>query len=225
MISWLPCIEQETGEKPDASVIWLHGLGADGHDFVPIVPELQLPSQLAIRFIFPHAPSIPVSINQGYIMPAWYDIRPGEKGFEQDRDGIKQSANRIRALVERETLRGIKPNRIILAGFSQGGAMALFTGIGHYEPLGGIVALSAYLPCKEELAPFALGSQMKTPVFMAHGTLDEIVPFEAGEQAARWLKQLGFPVEWHSYPIGHSVCTEEVREVGQWLMRRLAPDQ
>lgn len=213
----LPCVVVETGEKPDASVIWLHGLGADGHDFEPIVPELGLPDSMHIRFIFPHAPSMPVTINGGYVMPAWYDIRHTEIGYEQDEAGIRRSAHAIQLLIEREQMHGIAADRIILAGFSQGGAMALHTGLRQSKPLAGIMALSCYLLLEEKLEDERAKASEGSSIFMAHGVDDPIVPFALGDDAQRQLSGLGYDVQWHSYPMEHSVCMEEVRHIGQWL--------
>jgi len=215
----LPTIEIETRPNPDASIIWLHGLGADGHDFEPIVPELNLPNDLAVRFVFPHAPSMPVSINGGYVMPAWYDIRQTELGIEQDEEGIQQSARSIELLIEREQMRGIVTGRITLAGFSQGGAMALHVGL-KTPCIGAIIALSAYLLLPEQIKS---GDQAARPIsiFMAHGINDPVVPFELGDASRRRLLQLGHSVEWHAYPMQHAVCPEEIRTIGVWLKRIL----
>ncbi len=213
----LPCVELATGDKPTASIIWLHGLGADGHDFEPIVPVLGLPDELHVRFIFPHAPSMPVTVNGGYIMPAWFDIRHTDIDHEQDEAGIRSSSTSIGHLIEREIMHGIPAKRIVLAGFSQGGAMALYVGLRQSEPLAGIIALSCYLPLEETLECEASESNKHTPVFMAHGVEDPIAPFELGDQSRRRLTTLGYPIEWHSYPIGHHVCAEEIKAIGRWL--------
>jgi len=217
----LPHLVVETGKAPTASVIWLHGLGADGHDFEPIVAELGLPADLAVRFIFPHAPSMPVTLNGGYIMPAWYDIRQSDLGIEHDRDGILQSTRSIQMLIEQEEMHGIPAGRIILAGFSQGGAMALHVGLRQGEPLAGIMALSAYLLLPEETEQFT-ESGKSSPLFMAHGVEDPVVPYTLGEATCRRLEKLGYDVEWHSYPMQHSVCPQEITAIGQWISRTLA---
>jgi len=207
----------ETGKKPDASIIWLHGLGADGHDFEAIVPELGLPDDLAVRFIFPHAPAIPVTINNGYIMPAWYDFKQTDLGIEHDEKGIARSARQIQLLIEQQEMHGIAPGRIILAGFSQGGAMAIHCGLRQTEPLAGIMALSSYL-----LMPDQLGTEIKpaarsTPIFMAHGVDDPVVPYAAGEASCRKLETAGCHIEWHSYPMEHHVCQQEIKDTGLWV--------
>lgn len=220
--SCLASVEIETRPNPDACIIWLHGLGADGHDFEPIVPELRLPDDLAVRFIFPHAPSIPVSINNGYIMPAWYDIKRTDLGITQDEEGIRRSAKSIELLIDQEKIRGIASQRIILAGFSQGGAMALYVGLRSTEPLGGLIALSAYLLLPEYLATEAHPANQQTPIFMGHGVDDAVVPFELGDFGYRWLRSRGYPVEWHTYPIQHTVCHEEIQDIRTWLLGVLA---
>ena len=217
----LPCVELATGDTPVASIIWLHGLGADGHDFEPIVPELGLPDDLHVRFIFPHAPSMPVTVNGGYIMPAWFDIRHADIDHEQDKEGIRSSALSVDHLIEREIMHGIPAKKIVLAGFSQGGAMALHVGLRQSEQLAGIIALSCYLPLDDTLESEASKSNKHTPIFMAHGVEDSIVPFELGDQSQRRLTKLGNPVQWHSYPIGHNVCAEEIKAIGRWLSERL----
>ncbi len=213
----LPAIEVLTGENPTATIIWLHGLGADGHDFEPIVPQLGLPADLSVRFVFPHAPSMPVSINGGFIMPAWYDIKHTDIGYQQDEAGIRESARQIQLLVEREELRGISAERIILAGFSQGGAMALHVGMRQGEPLAGILALSCYLPIAEKVEGELFEESRSTPIFMAHGVNDPVVPYALGDNSHRKLQALGFDVDWHSYPMEHSVCPEEIVKIGRWI--------
>jgi len=217
----LTAVELQTREKPDAAIIWLHGLGADGHDFEPIVPELALPSEMAVRFIFPHAPSIPVSINGGYIMPAWYDIRHSDIGYEQDEKGIRESAKQIQMLIEREQMHGIATNRIVLAGFSQGGAMALHVGLRQGEPLAGIMALSSYLPLAETAGEEMRAAAKASPVFMAHGVNDPVVPYAFGDKSHRLLEAAGFDVAWHAYPMEHSVCHDEVIAIGKWITELL----
>jgi len=220
----LPHITIETGSDPVASVIWLHGLGADGHDFVPIVPQLGLPSGLPVRFIFPHAPSMPITLNGGYIMPAWYDIRQNDLGIEHDELGIHTSETSINLLIEQEIMRGTPARRIILAGFSQGAAMVLYTGLRQSHALAGIIALSGYLLMPEKLDGFSQTSR-NTPVFMAHGINDPVVPFALGNVSARKLQAAGYRLNWHSYPIQHAVCNEEIHHLGQWITARLQPDK
>ena len=223
----LQTVEQDTGPSPGWCVLWLHGLGADGHDFAPIVPELVRPGWPAVRFVFPHAPVRPVTINNGMRMRAWYDIRNFSAdelggGDRADSAGVFESVAQVEALVAREAARGIPPGRVVLAGFSQGGAVALAAGLRRTEPLAGVVALSTYLPmaprANEDLGPGAL----RQPVFMAHGSDDPVVPVAAGEHSRRVLETLGFTLAWHRYPMGHSVCAEEIRDLGDWLQHRFA---
>jgi phospholipase/carboxylesterase len=216
----LPHVTVETGPNPTASVIWLHGLGADGHDFEPIVPEFGIPGDLAVRFIFPHAPAIPVTINGGYIMPAWYDITQTDFGVKHDRSGIQQSAQSIQMLIDREEMHGISPQRIIIAGFSQGAAMALHIGLRQPETLAGIIALSGYLPLADEMEQFTVPGQ-STPIFMAHGIHDPVVPFALGDSSRRKLEALDYQLQWHSYPMQHQVCGEEINHIGQWIQNIL----
>jgi phospholipase/carboxylesterase len=217
----LPCTEIETAPRPDASVIWLHGLGADGNDFVPIVPELRLPPALAVRFVFPHAPVRPVTINNGMRMRAWYDIAVADLSNRADLAGVRQSAAALAALVDRECERGAASERIVLAGFSQGGAIALYAGLRCGRRLAGIMALSTYLIGAEALAAEASAGNRGLPIFMAHGTADPIVRFDWGEASRRALEAHGYALEWHSYRMEHSVCLEEVRAIGEWLGRVL----
>jgi len=222
MIDILPSIEIETAAQPTHAVIWLHGLGASGEDFVPIVPELNLPKDLAVRFIFPHAPQIPVTINAGYVMPAWYDILSLAKDARQvDLVGIEQSRVQINALIEREKSRGIPANHIVIAGFSQGGAMAYSVGLTYPERLAGVMALSAYIPSVEELASQRHTVNQQTPIFVAHGTQDPVVGLALGQQAVDWLQQHAYPVEWHTYPMQHQVCWEQIQQIGGWLRQVL----
>ena len=217
-----PAIEVETGVNPRYSVIWLHGLGADGGDFVPIVPELGLQDSPAVRFVFPHAPYIPVTCNGGYVMRAWYDIISLDSHSRRiDEAGIVASCAAIGALIEREIERGITVDRIFLAGFSQGGAVAYLTGLTHPERLGGIVALSTYIPSPRLLRAELVAEQLKVPIFTAHGDEDDVVAPELGEAARDLLRELGAAPEWRSYPMPHSVCLEEIRDLGQWLSLRL----
>lgn len=218
----IPPVEIETGRDPKAAVIWLHGLGADGHDFEPIVPELRLPSALPVRFIFPHAPHRPVTINNGYVMRAWYDIRTAEFVQREDETGIRESDHTVRDLIAQEHKRGIPSQQIVLAGFSQGGAIALHTGARYPERLAGIMALSTYLPLAEVFQSEAHPANQTVPIFMAHGTEDPIIPIERGQQSADLLKRAGADVQWRTYEMGHSVSIEEIGEIAAWLVRVLA---
>ena len=220
-VELLPSIELETAPKPTASVIWLHGLGADGNDFVPAVRELALPSSLPIRFVFPHAPVRPVTINNGFRMRAWYDIAGADLNSRADLAGVKQSQVQVEALIAREVGRGIPSSRIVVAGFSQGGAVALYTGLRHAERLAGIIALSAYLIGADALAIEAASANRDVPIFMAHGTADPIVRFDWGNASWHALVKAGYSVEWHSYGMEHSVCMEEIEAVSAWLQRIL----
>jgi phospholipase/carboxylesterase len=217
----LPAVELETGPKPSASVIWLHGLGADGHDFLPIVPELGLPPAPSLRFVFPHAPVRAVTINNGMRMRAWYDISAADLTNRADIAGVRQSQSEIEALIGREKARGVGAARIVLAGFSQGGAIALYTGLRYSERLAGILALSTYLVQAERLASEGAAANRDVPIFMAHGTADPVVRFEWGSASRRALEANGNPVEWHEYRIEHSVCLEEGKAIGAWLAKVL----
>lgn len=212
-----PPLEIEVGPRPAASVIWLHGLGADGRDFEPIVPELALPPNLSVRFVFPHAPHRPITINNGYVMRAWYDITEIAIDAEQDAAGIRDSERYLHALIAREQERGIASERIVLAGFSQGGAVALHTGLRHPRPLAGILALSTYLPLHELIDAELNRGNLQVPIFMAHGTADDVVPFALGEASYHLLKALGARAEWHSYPMRHAVMPQEIADIGRWL--------
>ena len=214
MSALLEALEIETGPSPRAAVIWLHGLGADGHDFEPIVPELGMPAAPAVRFVFPHAPLQPVAINRGAVMRAWYDVTGDGR---QDAEGIRASQVRVEALIARERARGIAARSIVLAGFSQGGAMALQTGLRHPERLAGILALSAYLPLPETLEREASQASRDVPIFMAHGTQDPVIPLSWAMRSRDRLIALGYAVEWHEYPMPHSVCAEEIADIGRWL--------
>jgi phospholipase/carboxylesterase len=216
-------IEIETSANPEFAVIWMHGLGADGSDFVPVVPELGLYKHPGIRFIFPHAPEIPVTCNGGYVMRAWYDIISLEPASRQvDEAGILQSRQMIRALITRENQRGITSHRIFLAGFSQGGAIAYTAALTHPEALAGVIALSTYLPSQRLLAEEATEANRATPIFAAHGTEDEVVALELGIQAREYLERRGYLLEWHEYPMPHSICLEEIELIGGWLKTRMA---
>lgn len=216
----LEAIEVETGTRPDAAVIWMHGLGADGHDFEPVVPELRLPQRLRIRFVFPHAPIRPVTINAGMRMRAWYDIAQLGGGAE-DEAGIRASQAEVEKLIAREARRGVRSGRIVLAGFSQGGAMALHTGLRHPEPLAGIIALSTWLPLAAKLPAERSAANAGAPIFMAHGSDDPMVPPALARASRAALERLGYAVEWHEYPMPHSVCGEEIADIAAFLVRIL----
>ncbi|MDH3689079.1 MAG: alpha/beta hydrolase [Gammaproteobacteria bacterium] len=215
------CVYVDTGPGVRAAVIWLHGLGVDGHDFEPIVPELRLPASLPTRFIFPHAPMRPVTINNGMVMRAWYDIAGFDLEQHQDSEAIRESAEIVRALIEAQVERGIRTENIVLAGFSQGGAIALYTGLRYPQPLAGILALSTYLPLADRLATEAHDSNQNTPIMLAHGTADPVVPLELGVLSQDRLEQYGYTVHWHTYPMQHGVCPQEIADVSTWLQSRL----
>lgn len=221
MSQLLETVEFEPKVPAEASVIWLHGLGADGHDFAPIVPEMQFSQDPAVRFVFPHAPTRPVTINNGYVMRAWYDITELSAKGRQDEAGIVDSEKAVRALIEREKERGIPSDKIFLAGFSQGGAMSLFTGLRYPEPLAGIVVLSAYLPLAEKVLQERAEANHNTPIFMAHGVYDMVVPLSFGAGSKKLLEEICQPVTWHQYPIDHSVCPPEIVELRAWIHRCL----
>ena len=218
----LESIEIETGAAPDAAVLWLHGLGADGTDFEPVVPELRLPARLRLRFVFPHAPVRPVTINMGMSMRAWYDILQ-LGGGKEDEAGIRASQALLEGLIEQEKSRGVEARRIVLAGFSQGGAIALQTGLRYPERLGGILALSTYLPLAATLAAERSPANRDLPVLMAHGTLDPMIPIARARDSRAALEALGYAVEWQEYAMPHSVCGEEIADIAAWLLRLLAP--
>jgi len=213
----LDYVEVTTADNPSYSVIWLHGLGADGHDFEPIVPFLGLSPGTSVRFIFPHALMRPVTVNGGAVMRAWYDIIEISSSKGQDESGIRHSAGKVRALIDFEVSRGIPASKIILAGFSQGGAMALHVGLRYPEKLAGIMALSAYLLFPERLQSEASKANSRTPVFIGHGTQDPVVPFPLGQAVVSALQAGSWPVEWHSYPIPHSVSQPEISDIGGWM--------
>ena len=220
----LEAIEVETGAKPEASVIWMHGLGADGNDFVPIVHELDRSGAPAVRFVFPHAPMQPVSINNGYVMRAWYDVRWGDlegRTKQADEQGVRASQTAIVQLIEREISRGIPVGEIVLAGFSQGGAVALQTALRYPQKLAGVMALSTYLPLAESFAQEASAENRRIPIFMAHGLDDGVIQHTVGAQSRDVLVQNGYDVEWHEYPMQHSVCLEEIAHIGDFLKRVL----
>jgi phospholipase/carboxylesterase len=220
-------IEVETGADPTGAVIWLHGLGADGHDFEPIVPQLGTDEFDALRFVFPHAPIRPVTINGGMAMRAWYDILTLDRGGPQDEAGIRESGGMLEALIEREHDRGIGYERIVVAGFSQGGAIALHTATRFGQPLAGLMALSTYVPLRESLDAEVFGnesSQPRTlPIFMAHGVFDPVLPVQLGESTRDLLTANGFTVEWHDYPMAHAVCPDEIGHIRNWLKSVYAP--
>lgn len=210
-------IQIEPNFPATASIIWLHGLGADGNDFAPIVPELKLPNSLPVRFIFPHAPLQPVTINNGYVMRAWYDIISLGNDRNADRKGILQSVNLIHQLIAQEVTRGIPYEKIILAGFSQGAVIALTTGLTYPHKLGGIMALSGYLPFADDVFATATACNKTTPLFVAHGTEDAVVPYALGQLVEKALIAHHYPLSWHSYPMAHSVCLEEMIAIGEWI--------
>jgi phospholipase/carboxylesterase len=222
MSDLLPCIEIETAPNPQASVIWLHGLGADGNDFASIVPQLDLTGCLPIRFVFPSAPSMPVTINGGYVMPAWYDITAPDLTHQQDVKGIQKSASAIAALIEQEIQKGIPSNKIVLAGFSQGCAMALYIGLSFPQPLAGIMALSGYLPLAENFLSFRNSANFNTPIFMGHGVWDPVVIPQRGEDSHALLKQHGYQINWQTYPMEHSVHPNELADISLFLQEVLA---
>ncbi|MDX5517593.1 MULTISPECIES: carboxylesterase [unclassified Stenotrophomonas] len=218
----LDTVENETGADPQWSVLWLHGLGADGHDFAPIVPELVRPHWPAIRFVFPHAPVQPITINNGVPMRAWYDIVSMDFRSRADSAGVDASIVELELLIEREIARGIPAERILLAGFSQGGAVILSALLRRTRPLAGLIALSTYLPDPAKAAAARVAGAISVPVFMAHGTQDPVIPVAIAEHTAQTLGALGLPVEWHTYTMAHQVCADELDALGNWLEARLA---
>src|SRR5690349_15579128 len=215
MAGYLDAIEIETAKNPRTSVIWLHGLGADGNDFAPLVPALRLPKE-PIRFVFPHAPVRPVTINGGMRMRAWYDIFQLGGGPE-DEAGIRASQGLLENLISRETGRGIAPGKIVLAGFSQGGAIVLQTALRHPERLAGVLALSTYLPLANKVQQEASTANSELPIFMAHGLYDDIIPIDRAQASRKRLEALGYAVEWHDYPMPHSVCPPEIAHIAAFL--------
>lgn len=216
-MSELDSIIIETRSDPESAVIWLHGLGADGNDFVPIVEQLQIPSHMGIRFIFPHAPIRPITINQGYQMPGWYDISSQSIVDEEDEAGIRESSAILKQLCEEQEAKGISASQIVLAGFSQGGAIALHCGCRYPKLLAGIMALSTYLPLPDTLPDEISETAIDTPVFMAHGRQDDVVAYEYGLQSKELLDENNIDVHWHEYDMGHAVCGEEIQHIRQWL--------
>lgn len=218
-----PAIEIETGAAPTASVIVLHGLGADGNDFVPVVDQLDLSAAGAVRYVFPHAPMRPVTLNGGYVMRAWYDIVGSDLARREDEAGLRASQALVEGLLARERERGIDASRTVLMGFSQGCAMALMTGLRHPQRLAGIVGLSGYLPLAGVTAAERSEASRDVPVFLAHGTLDPVVPLARAAASREALRALGQPVDWHEYPIEHTVSLAQLRDLQDWLVKRLAP--
>ncbi|MEP6906764.1 MAG: carboxylesterase [Pseudoxanthomonas sp.] len=221
-IDLLETVEQETGPSPQWAVIWLHGLGADGHDFVPLVPELVRPHWPAVRFVFPHAPVRAVTINNGVRMRAWYDIVGMDFPTRADSEGVDQSVLQAGALIDREHARGIDADHVLLAGFSQGGAIALAAGLRRKTPLAGLIALSTYLPDAGTAAQTKSDAAASQPVFMAHGASDPVIPVMHAERSAQLLQSFGFKVDWHRYPMAHQVCADEIDDLAHWMEQRFA---
>lgn len=223
MTDFLECIELNPQGEAQYAVIWLHGLGADGNDFVPIVPELGL-DDLNIRFVFPHAPVQPVTINGGMPMRSWYDIFVADLVRQEDAQGIRQSQQQVEALIQREIERGIPSERIILAGFSQGCAMTLHTGLRWSQPLAALIGLSGYLPIADQISKERHSANQHTPIFMAHGTQDPVVPLQRGQDSYQTLEGMGYPVQWHTYPMPHAVCPQEIRDIAAFI-RQIIEDK
>ncbi len=221
--SLIPYIVIDPQVKPKGCIIWLHGLGADGHDFEPIVPQLNLPEALGMRFIFPHAPVRPVTLNQGYPMPAWYDIIDLTPEGREDAAGLDSSGKSISDIIHQQIAQGIESSNIILAGFSQGAALALYTGLRYPLALGGIIALSGYLPQAQSLKQEACEANSSIPIFMAHGNMDPVVNIEFGQDSAKRLEHLGYPVSWKTYPMEHCLCAEQLKDLREWLVKVPAP--
>ncbi len=217
----LDAVEINPAGTPRACIIWLHGLGADGHDFEPLIPQLGLVDTPGVRVVLPHAPRRAVTINNGMVMPAWYDIRAADFSRAEDSEGIRESERQLHALIRREVDNGIPPERIVLAGFSQGGAIVLHTGLRYPQPLAGILALSCYLPMADTLATEAAAANSDLPIMMAHGMQDPVVPLMLALQSRDRLEQLGYSVSWHSYPMQHSLCPEEIGDIRGWLRQQL----
>lgn len=219
MIPLLEAIEVQTAPNPTVAIIWMHGLGADGNDFVPLVRELDLKGLPAIRFVFPHANTMPVTINGGYVMRAWYDIIGTDLVRREDEAGLRASQAQVEALIAREKARGIPASRIILAGFSQGCAMTLQTGLRHPETLAGMMCLSGYVPLSAKVQTERTKESLATPIFMVHGRGDGVIPIARAEQSRDLLKSLGYQIEWHEYMMQHSLCAEEIEHIGAWLKK------
>jgi phospholipase/carboxylesterase len=217
----LECVELQTTAAPTRAVIWLHGLGADGYDFVPVVKELESLQAPSARYVFPHAPMMPVTINNGFVMRAWYDIRTADLAHREDEPSIRASQKAVEALIEREVQRGVPRTRIVLAGFSQGAAIALQTGLRQADPLAGLIALSGYLPLADKLATERHAASAGVPVLMAHGTDDPVVPIARALHSRDLLSSLGYAVSWHEYPMPHSVCADEIEAIAGFLRERL----
>lgn len=222
MTQLLDNIEIETAPNPTIAVVWLHGLGADGNDFVPLVRELDLTGLPGIRFVFPHANTMPVTINGGYVMRSWYDIVATDLTRREDEAGLRASQLQVEALIAREKARGIPASRIILAGFSQGCAMTLQTGLRHPEKLAGMLCLSGYLPLSSVAGAERSEASLGTPIFMAHGVQDPVVPFARAEESRKVVEALGYQVEWHAYPMQHTLCLEEVQDISTWIRKVVA---
>ncbi|GAA0414168.1 alpha/beta hydrolase [Massilia aurea] len=222
MTQLLDNIEIETAPNPTIAVVWLHGLGADGNDFVPLVRELDLTGLPGIRFVFPHANTMPVTINGGYVMRSWYDIVATDLTRREDEGGLRASQLQVEALIAREKARGIPASRIILAGFSQGCAMTLQTGLRHPEKLAGMLCLSGYLPLSSVAGAERSEASLGTPIFMAHGVQDPVVPFARAEESRKVVEALGYQVEWHAYPMQHTLCLEEVQDISAWIRKVVA---
>lgn len=221
MSKLLPCVEIDPPGAADYSIIWLHGLGANGHDFEPIVPQLGLPEKPSVRFVFPHAPPRPVTINSGYIMPAWFDILTLERLNPIDETGIETSIGQINALIEREKSRGVPTKHILVAGFSQGGVIALHAAARYPGPLAGVIALSTYLPLHNRLTSDVVAANANIPVFMAHGRFDAVLSIELGRLSHGFLKPILPNIEWHEYPMDHGVCLEEIQDLSRWLQAKI----
>jgi phospholipase/carboxylesterase len=222
-ITLLDAVEINSPQAPRACLIWLHGLGADGHDFEPLIPELRLVEDLGVRVILPHAPRRPVTINGGMVMRAWYDIVSPEFGRAEDDAGIRQSERQLLALIAREVANGIPEERMVLAGFSQGGAMVLHTGVRYPRPFAGILALSCYLPLAGSLAREHSEASLGAPIMMMHGVADPLIPLALAEQSRDRLRRTGYTVDWHSYPMPHAVYPQEIRDLRKWLESRFSP--
>jgi len=219
----LEYIQKDTGPAPRFAVIWLHGLGADGHDFEPIVPELRLPDTAPVRFIFPHAPTQPVTINGGMVMRAWYDITAMDLSAAVDENGIYRSVDHLHGLIQMVVDQGIPAQQVLLAGFSQGGVIGLQTGLTYPERLAGLIALSTYVALPDAIRAADDNANHETPIFMAHGRFDPVIPLSLGKRSKDFLSESGFPVEWHEYPMEHAVHPDEIRDLGNWLKNLIEP--